>query len=70
MKFIRSFSGNMRQHSVPVLQLHGEHGVRQWFDNRAFHLDRISFRHGRCWVPFSHGMPAAGGRHTKVQDIR
>ena len=45
----------------PVLQLDGEHGVGQWLDNRAFDLDRISFRHGRCWVPFSHGMPAQRG---------
>src|SRR5689334_20465264 len=47
-------SGDMREHAVPVLQLTREHGVGQRFDNRAFNLDRISFRHGRCWVPFSH----------------
>src|SRR4051812_15097444 len=63
-------SGDMRQHAVPVLQLNSEHRVRQWFDNRAFHLDRISFRHGRCWVPFSHGMPARAGRHTNAQRSR
>ena len=63
-------SGDMRQHAVPVLQLYGEHGVRQWLDYRAFDLDRISFRHGRCWVPFSHGMPVHGDRHTKAQHIR
>jgi hypothetical protein len=55
---------------VPVLQLNSEHRVRQRFHDRAFHLDRISFRHGRCWVPFSHGMPARAGRHTNAQRIR
>src|SRR4029078_449102 len=63
-------SGNMRQHSVPVLQLDSEHRVVQRLDDRAFNLDRISLCHGRCWVPFSHGMPARAGRHTKAQDIR
>src|SRR5215217_5211932 len=51
-------SGDMRQHAVPVLQLNREHGVGQRFDNRTFDLDRIFFRHGRCWVSFSHGMSA------------
>jgi hypothetical protein len=60
----------MRQHSVPVLQLDSEHRVGQRLDDRTFNLDRISLCHGRCWVPFSHGMPARAGRHTKAQDIR
>ena len=51
MKFIRTFR-DMRQHAVPVLQLDREHRVGERLDDRAF-LDRISFRHGRCWVPFS-----------------
>src|SRR5262245_50600792 len=62
--------GDMRQHAVPVFQLDGEHRVGQRLDDRTFHLDRISFRHGRCWVPFSHGMPARAGRHTNAQRIR
>src|SRR5690349_7322276 len=59
-------SGDMGQHFVSVLQLDREHGVRQRLHDGAFNLDRISLCHGRCWVPFSHGMPARAGRHTNA----
>src|SRR5436190_12654091 len=51
-------SGDMRQHFVSVLELDRKHGVGQRLHDRAFNLDRISLRHGRCWVPFSHGVSA------------
>src|SRR3954470_5420106 len=43
--------GDMSQHSVAVFELDREHGIGQRFDDRPLNLDRISLRHGRCWVP-------------------
>jgi hypothetical protein len=42
------------QDPVAVFKLDCEHRIRERFDNRSLDLDRISLRHGRCWVPFSH----------------
>src|SRR5437868_12253190 len=35
--------GDVRQHFVAVLELHPEHGVREWLDDRPLHEDRIVF---------------------------
>src|SRR2546423_5631901 len=36
-------SGDVRQHFVAVLELHPEHGVREWLNDRPLHEDRIVF---------------------------
>src|SRR5688500_10913586 len=36
-------AGDVRQDLVAVLELHPEHGVREWLDDRPLHEDRIVF---------------------------
>src|SRR5579884_2616320 len=36
--------GDVREHLVAVLELHPEHRVREWLDDRPLHEDRIVFR--------------------------
>jgi hypothetical protein len=59
-------SRNVGQYTVAVLKLDSEHRVRKGFDDRSFDFDRVSLCHGRCWFPFSNGVPARRGRHTNA----
>src|SRR5216684_1676754 len=44
-EILAHLAGHMRQHFVLVLQLHPEHGVRQWFQNNCHHFNRVFFAH-------------------------
>src|SRR5437899_7419523 len=46
-------AADVGQDPVTVLQLDGEHRVRERFDDRPLHFDRISLGHGRSSFPFS-----------------
>jgi len=37
-------AGHMSQHLVPVIKLHLEHGIRQWFQDPAFDGNRLFLR--------------------------
>ena len=42
--------GNVRQHDVPVRQLHLEHRARQHRDHLALDFDRVAVRHDRARI--------------------
>src|SRR5712671_3299867 len=44
-KVLPHLAGNMRQHLVFVFELHLEHGIRQRFDDRCHHFNRVLFTH-------------------------
>src|SRR5579859_2472653 len=46
-------AADVSEDTVPVLQLDGEHRVRERFDDRPLNLDRVSLRHRRSCFPFS-----------------
>src|SRR5215212_10650688 len=59
-------SGDMRQHSVPVLELDRKHRVRQRLEDRAFHFDRISFRHSVLGPFLTRNAGPDGPTHERV----
>src|SRR5664279_5443530 len=44
-------SADVRQDTMLVLQLDGEHGIRKRFDDRSLDLDRILLGHRRTLTP-------------------
>ena len=46
-------AADVGEHPVAILQLDGEHRVREWFDDRPLDLDRIALGHWCSCIPFS-----------------
>jgi hypothetical protein len=53
---------------VAVLELDREHRVRERFDDRPFHFDRVSFCHRRSGS-LSHAQCRSGGTGTRTRSV-
>src|SRR5688572_21665583 len=60
------FAADVGKNLVAILQFDGEHRVREWFDDRPFHFDRVLLSHRpRCSLSHDECRPTGTDTRTR-----